>query len=291
MRNVAPTYLLPQNIQTTNTNKLVQMGPPNDNNGTGFASSSGSSSWHEHESNSQSFHVEASMTRTVEIQAPQSAQFVVQRQVVHPGAFVQVAHGHHHIGGGLNHDHTNEDEAMAREWITQQQFQQDQLHQQEMEMELEMQYNQNQAQIQEQMQGSHYQNSHDQYMAGRQLQIEQLSIQERELQEQWAQNQISVSGCCTQGFAWSRDGDGYRCMGRNHYITDALLAEGKGGWYLRSNQEQVMHRNAKEKWEGPMYTLQEELEFVFSQPPQLIKYAGESGGSNKRGWSRKKRRG
>lgn len=169
MRIVASSYLLLQ--EYPNKSEYISTNESTDNNDRGFA---GSSSWQEQSSSSQSFHVEASSSRNIEFHMPHPSHFMVQRQVMHPRAFVQLSQKHHHIGGGLIYHETDENEALAREWIVQQKFQHEQLHQQEMEM----QYSESQAQIQ-QTQGSHYNNSLDQYMASRQLQMEQLSIQEQ----------------------------------------------------------------------------------------------------------------
>ncbi|KAG9232630.1 hypothetical protein BJ875DRAFT_345895, partial [Amylocarpus encephaloides] len=70
----------------------------------------------------------------------------------------------------------------------------------------------------------------------------------RQEQEQWAQQRLSLASACVSGFAWGRVGNGYRCCGENHYITDQLLAEGRGGFYTRADGV-----GKSERWSGPLY--------------------------------------
>jgi hypothetical protein len=95
---------------------------------------------------------------------------------------------------------------------------------------------------------------HDREMAQRQLRIETLNRQEREEQERWAQEQLMLRGACIRGFQWVRVEGGYMCAGENHAVTDELLAEGKGGYYVRDYL-----RDPREtiKWLGPVHSREE----------------------------------
>ncbi|KAF8852363.1 hypothetical protein BDZ45DRAFT_563314, partial [Acephala macrosclerotiorum] len=66
-------------------------------------------------------------------------------------------------------------------------------------------------------------------MALRQTQYPALPEKEKKKQEEWAQSLILRCGPCPQKYAWARKLDGYHCEGGNHFITDSLLAEGRGG--------------------------------------------------------------
>ncbi|CAL3972208.1 hypothetical protein PZA11_004612 [Diplocarpon coronariae] len=74
----------------------------------------------------------------------------------------------------------------------------------------------------------------DQKMASQQAVISSLPPPERKAQESWAQAVISRTSQCPQNYAWERRDDhgGYQCAGKNHFVPDALVAEGKGGVYF-----------------------------------------------------------
>lgn len=70
----------------------------------------------------------------------------------------------------------------------------------------------------------------DNFFRARQKYIKTLAPKERAEQEKWAQSKIDKQGCCDQGYTWKREGNGYRCDGGAHSITDAMMASGgKGG--------------------------------------------------------------
>lgn len=88
-------------------------------------------------------------------------------------------------------------------------------------------------------------------MAAQQEGITSMSGPARGAQEQWAQGLIqrAMSTLCPQGHAWIRVHDGYHCKGKHHYITDSLLAEGRGGMlWVPGGAEGLMDL----KW-GPYY--------------------------------------
>ncbi|KAF4636452.1 hypothetical protein G7Y89_g1638 [Cudoniella acicularis] len=99
----------------------------------------------------------------------------------------------------------------------------------------------------------------DAAMAARQTQYQSLPPHKRAKQEEWAQNFLRNSGICPAGWQWLREGPGYRCQGGHHFITDQLIAKGRGGFY-------EMNRGVREKaipgvgsplnpetWGGPFY--------------------------------------
>lgn len=67
-------------------------------------------------------------------------------------------------------------------------------------------------------------------MAARQLEYEKLAPAEQKLQDEWVKEQkISV---CPYREPYRRVKGGYMCYGNSHYVTDELVAEGKGGiWF------------------------------------------------------------
>jgi hypothetical protein len=76
--------------------------------------------------------------------------------------------------------------------------------------------------------------NHDVKMASRQTRIESLPPSERAAQETWAHEQLKhLDGTCAAGYDWYRVKGGYRCEGGRHFVSDELLAEGKGGCYSR----------------------------------------------------------
>lgn len=80
--------------------------------------------------------------------------------------------------------------------------------------------------------------SHDQRMASRQINIANLTPPDRQEQETWAQQQLqSGAGNCIAGYAWVRNENssglrGYECRGGQYFVTDDLLAEGQGRYYI-----------------------------------------------------------
>jgi hypothetical protein len=91
----------------------------------------------------------------------------------------------------------------------------------------------------------------DQKMASRQTAFATLSPAEQAKQNTWAQSMISRSIRCPQGYDWNRNHQnpgpsGYQCAGGHHFVTDNLLAEGKGGVFL-------VQGGTMEPWWGPYY--------------------------------------
>ncbi|KAH7377488.1 hypothetical protein BKA64DRAFT_750617 [Cadophora sp. MPI-SDFR-AT-0126] len=81
--------------------------------------------------------------------------------------------------------------------------------------------------------------NHDIEMAAKQTQIAELTGQELEEQEKWALEKLKAhAGSCPAGFAWIRYTEeacgeqvrleGYRCMGKLHFVTDEMIASGEG---------------------------------------------------------------
>lgn len=84
-----------------------------------------------------------------------------------------------------------------------------------------------------------------------------MAPKEREEQENWAKEQLKEnSGACAAGFDWERSDDvwpgfnGYQCQGSNHFVTDQLIAEGKGRCY-ESNRWLGMGPKGIDGWDGP----------------------------------------
>ncbi|CAG8973896.1 hypothetical protein HYALB_00003674 [Hymenoscyphus albidus] len=171
------------------------------------------------------------------------------------------------VSRGLSQEYPGESETTTNEQLEEHQFQQEPMNQMdERQMEMEMQYSQAEAEAQAEAQTSYHQTPHDQYMASRQLHIEQLTQNERQIQEQWVHAQLYLCGGCVAGFAWYQNGAGYRCMGDNHYVTDALLAEGMGGWYTR----EIDAYTPREVWAGPFYALEQQDQGIYElDKPQL----------------------
>ncbi|TAQ90960.1 hypothetical protein B7494_g735 [Chlorociboria aeruginascens] len=84
-------------------------------------------------------------------------------------------------------------------------------------------------------------------MASRQTRFATLKPEEKKEQDRWAQRKIKQSGCCPAGFDWDRRPNGYQCNGGYHYMSDKLLAEGKGGVYQLTNSYDL------ESGDGPWY--------------------------------------
>ncbi|KAE8443156.1 hypothetical protein EG329_002325 [Mollisiaceae sp. DMI_Dod_QoI] len=72
----------------------------------------------------------------------------------------------------------------------------------------------------------------DEEMAKRQTKFESLPPSERVKQEEWAQDQIRQQGLCPGRVPWIRVPGGYQCIAVQHYMTDEILAEGKGGMFF-----------------------------------------------------------
>ncbi|KAF8852362.1 hypothetical protein BDZ45DRAFT_695136 [Acephala macrosclerotiorum] len=90
----------------------------------------------------------------------------------------------------------------------------------------------------------------DEKFASQQLKIGSLSKEDRKKQEDWAQKQLKGRDTCPEGFLWDRfdDQKGYRCQGQTHFVTDKLLAEGKGGVLFLN-----MKITGEVEWSPPYY--------------------------------------
>ncbi|KAF8864821.1 hypothetical protein BDZ45DRAFT_736950 [Acephala macrosclerotiorum] len=90
---------------------------------------------------------------------------------------------------------------------------------------------------------------HDHVMAARQMNFDKLSTEEQKKQTKWAQQHIELTGNCPGKAQWRRTKPkgGYICAGNVHWVTDALLAEGKGGMMISSRSDMFL------TWEGPVY--------------------------------------
>ena len=84
----------------------------------------------------------------------------------------------------------------------------------------------------------------------KQISIDTLPVEERKEQEKWAQDLISKTTNCPEGYAFERRAGGYQCGGGGHGVSDHLLAEGKGG--LLACKE-VAGEHKWENMEGPYY--------------------------------------
>lgn len=102
---------------------------------------------------------------------------------------------------------------------------------------------------------STFRSQQDMQMASRQTQYDQLSPQDRNEQEAWAQTQLGQnSGRCPQRYEWIRQSGGYRCGGGTHFVTDALLAEGKGRYYkpnVVKGVKTTLRLQDGSSWSGP----------------------------------------
>ncbi|KAG9232631.1 hypothetical protein BJ875DRAFT_514166 [Amylocarpus encephaloides] len=93
-------------------------------------------------------------------------------------------------------------------------------------------------------------------MAARQAVYNTLPLHEQKKQEAWAQLQLKSVGVCAIGWIFKRGAHGYRCFTGigNHYVSDQLLTEGRGGYY----QQEIDYFNddfvvGEEFWSGPWY--------------------------------------
>lgn len=77
-----------------------------------------------------------------------------------------------------------------------------------------------------------YVTERDLQMASRQTRIESLPPEQRQEQEAWAQKMLKrMPSTCPYGVKWKCVKGGYRCGADVCFVTDELLAEGKGGRY------------------------------------------------------------
>jgi hypothetical protein len=114
-------------------------------------------------------------------------------------------------------------------------------------------------------------NPDDFKMASRQTRIESMSGAERKEQDEWAQSMVKKTAVCPEGFTWSRRTQGYQCRGKHHFITDDLLAEGKGGLYNLIDPDDTSYRA------GPYYpNPTDPSEFIYSGPlPKAPPFAAD----------------
>lgn len=85
-------------------------------------------------------------------------------------------------------------------------------------------------------------------MAGLQTQYHTLLPAAKEQQEKWAQKKLEDMPPCPSGWGWDRVKKGYMCTGGHHFVSDALLAEGRGGVMETCNR--FVSRTG---WRGPFY--------------------------------------
>lgn len=97
--------------------------------------------------------------------------------------------------------------------------------------------------------------ANDSQMATRQIQYQQLPVQEQQEQEQWAQNRLSqIWETCHQGYQWMRVDGGYRCSGMAHFVTDELVAEGKGYYFNILHASPLHGAGGPSRWIGPFHS-------------------------------------
>ncbi|PVH84350.1 hypothetical protein DL98DRAFT_611025 [Cadophora sp. DSE1049] len=80
-------------------------------------------------------------------------------------------------------------------------------------------------------------------MAEKQTRMKTLTPDELEKQHKWAQEKLKTHGLCPAGYKWWKYNkgvdqagnhlEGYRCYAGNHLVTHELLAEAKGGCYMK----------------------------------------------------------
>ncbi|KAH6680970.1 hypothetical protein B0J14DRAFT_503509, partial [Halenospora varia] len=70
---------------------------------------------------------------------------------------------------------------------------------------------------------------YDQKMASKQINYHTLQGNEKIEQDRWVRNYMDAAGTCPMGVRWIRHGAGYLCAGKNHYVSDQLIAEGRAG--------------------------------------------------------------
>ncbi|KAE8453433.1 hypothetical protein EG329_010294 [Mollisiaceae sp. DMI_Dod_QoI] len=93
---------------------------------------------------------------------------------------------------------------------------------------------------------------HDRTMAARQKDFDTLSSGEQRKQAKWARQYIKLTGLCPGEAKWLREKSlgGFICTTNQHLVTDALIAEGKGGMLRRGNR---FITPTTTTWEGPFY--------------------------------------
>ncbi|PQE10874.1 hypothetical protein CJF30_00009006 [Rutstroemia sp. NJR-2017a BBW] len=103
-------------------------------------------------------------------------------------------------------------------------------------------------------------------MASKQVRYEELSREEQIEQDSWASSYSQHAGPCPAGFDWVRVQQGYVCNGGHHLMTDALVAEGKGGFYVGS-----LHMG----WWGPYYSAEGVLSMPMNTGPPILQATHE----------------
>ncbi|KAB8291721.1 hypothetical protein EYC80_006518 [Monilinia laxa] len=100
---------------------------------------------------------------------------------------------------------------------------------------------------------SRFKTQHDVDMASKQVRYQEMNHEEKKKQDQWVSDFIKYAGPCPAGFSWERVIEGYVCNGGNHFCTDEVLAEGKGGFYFGT---------LAMGWWGPIYDFLELLDYA-----------------------------
>ncbi|KAA8563753.1 hypothetical protein MFRU_024g00580 [Monilinia fructicola] len=100
---------------------------------------------------------------------------------------------------------------------------------------------------------SRFKTQHDVDMASKQVRYQEMNHEEKKKQDQWVSDFIKYAGPCPAGFSWERVREGYVCNGGNHFCTDEVLAEGKGGFYFGT---------LAMGWWGPIYDFMELLDYA-----------------------------
>ncbi|RAL59526.1 hypothetical protein DID88_006520 [Monilinia fructigena] len=100
---------------------------------------------------------------------------------------------------------------------------------------------------------SRFKTQHDVDMASKQVRYQEMDHKEKKKQDQWVSDFIKYAGPCPAGFSWERVREGYVCNGGNHFCTDEVLAEGKGGFYFGT---------LAMGWWGPIYDFLELLGYA-----------------------------
>jgi len=109
-----------------------------------------------------------------------------------------------------------------------------------------------------------YTNPKDAERAAKQTRYNSMNAEEKKEQDKWVQkNVFDKSAPCPSGYTWERvpghRSDGYICNGGNHLVTDAMIADGRGGfWILPLGQPAyqrfgLSHRGNTDLRIGPYY--------------------------------------